>query len=153
MRTYIILKFSKRSLRTWSILKVLTLIIYNCSTQLQFSNEKRLYMQQITRPHFNISALGCFAHRTMCVSEFTTAQWKEILTNLRFVVTHSSLGYDLQKPIMHSYCNERGRLGEMSVSYRLLEVAENLPFVQFRRIPDNFLPVLSHRNSSQFSFG
>ncbi len=96
MRTYVILKFSKRPLRTWNILKVLTLIIYNCSTQLQFSNEKRLYMQQTTRPHFNISALGCFAHITMCVTEFTAAQWKEILTNLRFVGTRSSLGYDLQ---------------------------------------------------------
>jgi hypothetical protein len=53
-------------------------------------------MQQITRPHFNISALGCFAHRTMCVTAFTAAQWKEIYTNLRFVGTHSSLGFDLQ---------------------------------------------------------
>jgi hypothetical protein len=96
MRTYVILKFSKRSLRTWNILKVLTLIIYNCSTQLQFFNEKRLYMQQTTRPHFNISALGCFAHRIMCVTEFTATQWKEILTNLRFVGTISSLGCDLQ---------------------------------------------------------
>jgi hypothetical protein len=56
-------------------------------------------MQQITRPHFNISALGCFAHRTMCVTEFITAQWKEIRTNLRFVSTHSSFGYDLQNQL------------------------------------------------------
>lgn len=102
MRTYVILKFSKYPLRTWNILKVLTLIIYNCSTQLQFSNEKRLYMQQTTRPHFNISALGCFAHITMCVTEFTAAQWKEFLTNLRFVGT-LFFGVWFAKPIMYGF--------------------------------------------------
>jgi len=110
-------------------------------------------MQQTTRPHFNISALGCFAHRTMSVTEFTNTQWKEILTNLRFVGIHSSLGYDLQNQSCMVIAMKGPKPGEMSVSYRLLEVARSLPFVQFRRIPDNFLPVLGQRNSSQFSFG
>jgi hypothetical protein len=67
-------------------------------------------MQQTTRPHFNISALGCFAHRTMCVTAFTNTQWKGILTNLRFVGTHSSLGYDLQnKSCMVIAMKDQGR--------------------------------------------
>ncbi len=149
MRTYVILKFSKYPLRTWNILKVLTLIIYNCSTQLQFSNEKRLYMQQTTRPHFNISALGCFAHIIMCITEFPAAQWKEFLTNLRFVGT-LFFGVWFAKPIMYGIAmKEQDWKSKLATDYwQLLEVFHSCSLEEYQIIFYQFQAKEIHLNSA-----